>query len=101
LISWTSGSGVPPAPSTDHSANVLHPSAPIGPSCAVNRSLLPSSGFTTVDVRYWSMCEADLARPVPTVACTTDVTTAVVDGYYTTVISDDLLRPDWLDPDTN
>lgn len=61
----------------------------------------PASGFTTVDVRYWSVCEADLVRPVPTVACMTDVTTDVADGYYTIVISDDLLRPDWLDPDVN
>ncbi len=54
-----------------------------------------------VDMRFWSLCNNDLAIPVPVVGCIADLTTEVEDDYYTVVISDDLLRPDWLKPDTN
>ena len=47
------------------------------------------------------MCNNDLALPVPVVNCTADLTTTIQGGYYTIVISDDLLRPDWLRPNTN
>jgi hypothetical protein len=35
------------------------------------------------------------------VGCTADLTTELEDDFYTIVISDDLLRPDWLKPHTN
>lgn len=54
-----------------------------------------------VDMRFWSLCNNDLAIPVPVVGCIADLTTEVEGDYYTLVISDDLLRPDWLKPDTN
>ncbi len=54
-----------------------------------------------VDMRFWSICNNDLAIPVPVVGCIADLTTELEDDYYTLVISDDLLRPDWLKPDTN
>ena len=54
-----------------------------------------------VDMRFWSICNNDLAIPVPVVGCIADLTTEVEGDYYTLVISDDLLRPDWLKPDTN
>ncbi len=50
---------------------------------------------------YWSLCEINGAMPLPMVACATDLTTNVEGGYYTIVISDDLLRPDWLRPNIN
>jgi hypothetical protein len=61
----------------------------------------PSRGFRAVDMRYWSLCEVDGAMPLSMVACATDLTTKVEGGYYTIVISDDLLRPDWLRPNIN
>jgi hypothetical protein len=54
-----------------------------------------------VDMRFWSVCNNDLALPVSAVGCTADLTTELEDDFYTIVISDDLLRPDWLKPHTN
>jgi len=62
---------------------------------------VPSRGFRTVDMRYWALCEQDFALPLPLVACATDLTTRLEDGYYTIVISDDRQRPDWLRPNVN
>lgn len=61
----------------------------------------PSRGFRTVDMRYWALCEQELALPLPLVACATDLTTRLEGGYYTIVISDDRQRPDWLRPNIN
>ena len=61
----------------------------------------PARGFRTVDMRYWSLCNNDFALPISVVDCTTDLTTRLEGGYYTIVISDDLLRPDWLRPNIN
>lgn len=78
---------------------VIHGKAPGFPDTFHGSSIAtPARGFRTVDLRYWSICEADLALPVPTVGCVTDLTADVVGGYYTIVISDDLLRPAWLRP---
>jgi hypothetical protein len=57
---------------------------------------MPSRGFRSVDVRFWSLCNYDLALPVPVVGCVSDLTANLEDGHYTVVISDDLIRPDWL-----
>ncbi len=61
----------------------------------------PSRGFQTVDVRYWAVCEQELALPLSLVGCVTDFNTDLIDKYYTIVISDDLVRPKWLRPEVN
>lgn len=61
----------------------------------------PARGFRTVDMRYWSLCNVNLALPITSVDCTADLTTNLQGGDYTIVISDDLLRPDWLEPNIN
>lgn len=61
----------------------------------------PARGFRTVDMRYWSLCNDDFALPMAVVQCTADLTTDRQGGDYTIVISDDLLRPDWLRPNIN
>jgi hypothetical protein len=61
----------------------------------------PARGFPTVDLRYWSLCNNNFALPLALVNCTSDLTTELEGGYYTVVISDDLLRPDWLQPNIN
>jgi hypothetical protein len=61
----------------------------------------PSRGFRAVDLRYWSLCNNDFVLPVPVDGCLADLTTNVEGGYYTVVMSDDLLRPNWLRPDIN
>jgi len=58
----------------------------------------PARGFQSVDVRFWSLCNYDLALPVPVVGCIADLTANLENGYYSVVISDDLIRPDWLRP---
>jgi len=60
---------------------------------------VPSWDSRTVDVRYWSVCNTDLALPVSDVGCASDLSTRLDDGYYTIVISDDLLRPAWVKDD--
>ena len=62
---------------------------------------VPSRGSRTVDMRYWSVCNNDFNLPIPTVKCTADLTTVTEAAYYTIVISDDLLRPNWLRPNVN
>jgi len=61
----------------------------------------PAQGFRTVDMRYWALCNVNLALPITNVDCTADLTTNLQGGDYTIVISDDLLRPDWLKPNIN
>lgn len=81
---------------------VIHGRAPGFPDTFNGSPIwVPSRGFRTVDLRYWSLCEVNGAMPLPMVACATDLTTNVEGGYYTIVISDDLLRPDWLRPNMN
>jgi hypothetical protein len=62
---------------------------------------VPSQGFRTVDLRYWALCEQDLALPLSLVGCVTDFNANRVGGYYTIVISDDMVRPKWLRPEVN
>lgn len=57
----------------------------------------PAPGFGTVQMRYWSMCLADQVSPLPIDGCAVDASTPLDEsGFYTIVISDDVLRPDWL-----
>ena len=58
----------------------------------------PAPGFRSVDMRYWSLCSTDFALPIGLVQCTSDIFTARQGGYYTIVLSDDLVRPSWLRP---
>ena len=81
---------------------VIHGKAPGTPDTYDGSPIWkPARGFRTVDMRYWSLCNNDLALPISVVDCTTDLTTRLEGGYYTVVISDDLLRPDWLRPNIN
>ena len=57
----------------------------------------PATGSDKVQLRYWSLCQGDLVLPVPSVQCATDAFTPVDErGFYTIVVSDDLVQPDWL-----
>lgn len=59
----------------------------------------PAPGFDTVQLRYWSMCLGDLVSPMPLEGCAVDASTPLDEkGFYTVVISNDVLRPDWLPP---
>jgi hypothetical protein len=81
---------------------VIHGKAPGFPDTFDGSPIwVPSRGFQKVDMRYWSICNNDFALPVPVVNCATDLTTDLQGGYYTIVISDDLLRPNWLKPNVN
>lgn len=60
----------------------------------------PAPGFSSVQLRYWSMCVASLVSPLPINACTVDAETSLdAERFYTIVISNDLIRPDWLPPE--
>jgi hypothetical protein len=81
---------------------VIHGKAPGTPNTYDGSPIwVPARSFRTVDMRYWSVCAGNFVLPVTTVGCTSDMTTRVEGGYYTIVISDDLLRPDWLRPNVN
>jgi len=57
----------------------------------------PAHGFQTVQMRYWGLCQADAVSPLPVNGCATDAATPVDRrGFFTIVISDDVLRPAWL-----
>lgn len=62
---------------------------------------VPARGFRVVDMRYWAMCNMNLAWPPSVVACATDLTTRLQGQEYTIVLSDDRQRPDWLRPNVN
>lgn len=57
----------------------------------------PAPGFDSVQIRYWSMCLASFVSPLPIEGCAVDAGTPVDEnGFYTVVISNDVLRPNWL-----
>ena len=57
----------------------------------------PAPGFDTVQLRYWSMCLGSLVSPLPIEGCAVDAVTPINNnGYYTVVITNDVLRPNWL-----
>jgi hypothetical protein len=58
----------------------------------------PARGFRSVDIRYWAVCNMDLAPPIPVVECATDLDLRLQGQYYTIVVSDDRQRPGWLRP---
>jgi hypothetical protein len=53
------------------------------------------------ELRYWSLCNNDFALPIPSVRCVSDVDAKVEGGYFTIVVSDDVVRPEWLRPGLN
>ena len=54
-------------------------------------------GSKTVQLRYWGLCQAELVSPLPVIGCATDANTPLDGhGFYTIVISNDVLRPEWL-----
>lgn len=57
----------------------------------------PARHFRTVQLRYWSLCVADAVSPLPIDGCATDAATPVDrNGFYTIVITNDVLRAHWL-----
>jgi hypothetical protein len=57
----------------------------------------PAPGFETVQMRYWGLCQAELVSPLTVIGCATDANTPLDgDGFYTIMISNDVLRPEWL-----
>jgi len=61
----------------------------------------PARRFRAVNMRYWAMCNINLAWPPSVVACATDLTTRLQGQEYTIVITDDLQRADGLPPNVN
>ena len=61
----------------------------------------PAPGYQSVDMRYWALCSVNFELPITSVDCSSDLTTNLEGGDYTIVISDDLLRPDWLPSNVN
>lgn len=58
---------------------------------------VPAPGFSTVEMRYWSLCVASLVSPLPITGCAVDAATPLdADGFFTVVVTNDILRPDWL-----
>lgn len=81
---------------------VIHGKAPGFPGTFAGEPIWePARGFLSVDMRYWALCEQDLALPLSLVDCVTDETTRLEGSDYTIVISDDRQRPDWLRPNIN
>jgi hypothetical protein len=57
----------------------------------------PAPGFDEVQLRFSSICMADAVSPLPVTGCAVDAGTPLDRlGYYTIVISNDVLRPGWL-----
>ncbi len=57
----------------------------------------PARGFKTVQMRYWGACQVEFVSPLPVTGCATDAGTPLDgQGFYTIVISNDVLRPEWL-----
>jgi hypothetical protein len=58
----------------------------------------PAPGFDRIQMRYWSMCVGEFVSPLPiTTKCAVDADTPLDGkGFYTIVISNDVLRPGWL-----
>ncbi len=93
--------GMQPGPYQPGRVVVIHGKAPSFWD-TYHGSAKPSWGSASPDVRFWSVCNYDLVLPAPVVRCMADDQAAVTqDGYYTVVISDDLLRPDWPRPNDN
>ena len=68
---------------------VIHGKAPGFPDTFHGSPIwVPARGFRTVDMRYWSVCNNDLALPMSVVNCLADLTTDLKGKYYTIVISD-------------
>lgn len=61
---------------------------------------VPPKGFKDVQLRYWGLCQSDVVSPLAVVGCTADAKTPLDGhGFYTIVITNDVLRPDWLSND--
>jgi len=57
---------------------------------------VPGPGVEKPDMRYWSIVITDFELPVAAVASLYDGSVVSHGGWYTIVISDDVVRPDWL-----
>lgn len=57
----------------------------------------PAKGFKAVQLRYWGACLGELVSPLPIIGCATDARMPLDrHGFYTIVVTNDVLRPDWL-----
>ena len=57
----------------------------------------PAPGFDEVQLRFSSICMADAVSPLPVEGCAVDAGTPLDrQGFYTIVVSNDVLRPAWL-----
>lgn len=57
----------------------------------------PAPGFAEVQLRFSSICLADAVSPLPVEGCAVDAATPLDRfGFYTIVITDNVLRPSWL-----
>lgn len=92
--------GMQPGPYQRGRIIVIHGKAPSFPDTNEGSSS-PAISSGSPDTRYWSLCNYDLALPVTAVRCMTDQAAIIQNGYYTVVISDDLVRPSWLQPNVN
>jgi hypothetical protein len=62
-----------------------------------SRATQAAQGFDAVELRYWSVCTASLVSPLPIIGCSVDAETPRdKDNFYTVVITNDVIRPDWL-----
>ena len=81
---------------------VIHGKAPSAPRTYDGSPIWrPAPGAKSVDVRYWALCSVNFELPITSVDCASDLTANLENGDYTVVISDDLLRPDWLPASVN
>jgi hypothetical protein len=78
---------------------VIHGRAPAFPGTFDGAPVWePARGFNSVQMRYWSACHNNFVLPMTVVGCATDFATDRRGGDYTIVISNDMVRPDWLRP---
>ena len=57
----------------------------------------PAPGFDKIQLRYWGTCQGELVSPLPLAGCANDANTPLdQDGFYTIVVTNDVLRPDWV-----
>ena len=76
---------------------VVRGKAPVFPDTYVGRSVFEPAFDTTIQMRYWSMCQNDRVIPYPVIGCQADFATERDQAqFYTYVVSDDPAPPPWL-----
>ena len=76
---------------------VVRGQAPVFPNTYVGHSVFEPAFDTTIQMRYWSMCQNDRVIPYPVIGCQADFATHRDQTQsYTYVVSDDPAPPPWL-----